>query len=78
MFTPGFQELILIMVIVLILFGGKKIPELMGGLGKGIKSFKKGLNEPDEPPAQVEVENTAEAAKTEEVKDEDASESPKP
>ncbi len=37
----GPQQLILIVIIVLILFGGKKIPELMGGLGKGIKEFKK-------------------------------------
>ncbi len=36
----GPQQLILIAIIVLILFGGKKIPELMGGIGKGIKEFK--------------------------------------
>ena len=36
----GPQQLILIAVLVLILFGGKKIPELMGGIGKGIKEFK--------------------------------------
>jgi sec-independent protein translocase protein TatA len=36
----GFKEIILILVIVLLLFGGKKIPELMKGLGKGIKEFK--------------------------------------
>lgn len=61
MFTPGFQELIIIMVIVLILFGGKKIPELLGGLGKGIKSFKKGLNEPEEEPPPAQVENKSES-----------------
>ena len=38
------QELILIAFIVLLLFGGKKIPELMKGLGKGVKSFKDGMN----------------------------------
>ncbi len=67
MFTTGFQELIIIMVIVLILFGGKKIPELMGGLGKGIKSFKKGLDEPEETPPQVEnkSESTEEPGKSE-------------
>ena len=37
----GGQEIILILVIVLVLFGGKKIPELMRGLGKGVKEFKK-------------------------------------
>ena len=41
----GFQEVLLIMLIVLIFFGGKKIPELMHGFGKGIKSFKEGMNE---------------------------------
>ena len=37
----GGQEIILVLVIVLVLFGGKKIPELMRGLGKGINEFKK-------------------------------------
>lgn len=40
----GTQELLIICVIVLLLFGGKKIPELMKGLGKGVKSFKDGMN----------------------------------
>lgn len=40
----GGQELIFIALIVLLLFGGRKIPELMKGLGKGIKSFKDGMN----------------------------------
>ena len=44
---PGGMELFVILLIVLILFGGKKLPELMGGIGKGIKSFKKGINDPD-------------------------------
>ena len=44
---PGGTEWFIILAIVLIIFGGKKIPELMGGLGKGIKSFKKGIAEPD-------------------------------
>lgn len=38
-------EILLIALVVLLLFGGKKIPELMKGLGKGIKSFKEGMNE---------------------------------
>ena len=41
----GMPELIIIMLIVLLLFGAKKIPELMNGLGKGVKSFKKGMKE---------------------------------
>jgi len=46
MFGP--QEIILILVIVLLLFGGRKIPELMKGLGKGMKEFKKASNEDEE------------------------------
>ena len=38
-------EWIILLVLVLLLFGGKKIPELMKGLGKGVKSFKQGMNE---------------------------------
>lgn len=42
---PGGSEWIIIALVVLLLFGGKKIPELMKGLGKGVRSFKSGLNE---------------------------------
>ena len=42
------QEVIVIALIVLLLFGGKKIPELMKGLGKGVKSFKDGMKEIDD------------------------------
>ena len=44
----GAQELLLIALIVLLLFGGAKIPELMRGLGKGVKSFKEGMKEVDD------------------------------
>ncbi|MBQ7442373.1 MAG: twin-arginine translocase TatA/TatE family subunit, partial [Bacteroidaceae bacterium] len=40
----GTPEIILIAIVVLLLFGGKKIPELMQGLGRGVKSFKDGMN----------------------------------
>ena len=43
----GFQEVLLIALVVLLFFGGKKIPELMNGLGKGVRSFKEGLNDKD-------------------------------
>lgn len=43
----GFQEILLVALIVLLFFGGKKIPELMKGLGKGVKSFKDGMKEGD-------------------------------
>jgi sec-independent protein translocase protein TatA len=48
MFGLGMQEIIVIALIVLLLFGGKKIPELMKGLGKGVKSFKDGMKEIDD------------------------------
>ena len=41
----GFWEIALIVLVILLLFGGKKIPELMKGLGKGVKSFKEGMKE---------------------------------
>lgn len=41
----GTWEIIAIVAIVVLLFGGKKIPELMKGIGKGVKSFKEGMNE---------------------------------
>ena len=44
----GPTEILLILAVVLLLFGGKKIPELMKGLGKGVKSFKDGMKEDDE------------------------------
>lgn len=44
------QEVLVIALIVLLLFGGTKIPELMRGLGKGVKSFKEGMKEIDEEP----------------------------
>jgi len=48
LWTLGTGEIIAIVVIILLLFGGKKIPELMRGLGKGVKSFKQGMNEIEE------------------------------
>ena len=44
----GTGEIILIVAVILLLFGGRKIPELMRGLGKGVKSFKQGMNEVEE------------------------------
>lgn len=40
----GMPEIIIIAIVVLVLFGGKKLPELMHGVGKGIRDFKKGMN----------------------------------
>ena len=44
----GYQEILLIALIVLLIFGGRIIPELMRGLGKGVKNFKDGMNGKDE------------------------------
>ena len=46
--TIGVWEWVIIALVVLLLFGGKKIPELMRGLGKGVKSFKQGMKEVEE------------------------------
>jgi len=48
MFYPlmiGGWEIVAIVAVIVLLFGGKKIPELMKGIGKGVKSFKQGMNE---------------------------------
>ena len=44
----GAGEIVVICLVILLLFGGKKIPELMKGLGRGVKSFKEGVNEVDD------------------------------
>ena len=48
MFGIGLQAMIIITLVVLLFFGGKKIPELMKGLGKGVRSFKDGMNGKDD------------------------------
>lgn len=55
----GTQEILLIALVILLLFGGRKIPELMRGLGKGVKSFKDGVNGKDD----TDPETTGEANK---------------
>lgn len=52
------QEILLIALIILLLFGGKKIPELMKGLGKGVRSFKEGMNNIDKEPDASGKEHT--------------------
>jgi len=51
MFHPGFSELVIIMIIVLIIFGAGKLPQLGEGLGKGIRNFRSGIKES---PKQIE------------------------
>lgn len=48
MYGIGMQELLVILVIVVIIFGAKKLPEIGGGLGKAIRNFKRSSSEPDE------------------------------
>ena len=55
LFGLGGQEVLLIALVVLLLFGGAKIPELMRGLGKGVKSFKDGMKDVDEEVKSEEV-----------------------
>lgn len=50
----GTPEIILIALVILLLFGGKKIPEMMRGLGKGVRSFKDGMNGTEEPKSNDE------------------------
>ena len=63
--TIGVWEWVIIALVVLLLFGGKKIPELMRGLGKGVKSFKQGLNEVEEEIKEIKKDVESEAEKTE-------------
>lgn len=56
---PTGWEWIIILIVVLLLFGGKKIPELMRGLGKGVKSFKQGLNDAKEELNKIDDEEDA-------------------
>lgn len=53
---PTGWEWLIILIVVLLLFGGKKIPELMRGLGKGVKSFKQGLNDAKEELNKIDEE----------------------
>lgn len=52
----GFGEILIIVFILVLLFGGKKIPELAKGLGEGVKSFKRGLRGDDEKKIEKEIE----------------------
>lgn len=61
-FNLGFWEIVIIALIVLLIFGGKKIPELMKGLGKGVKNFKEGMKDVEEDVNEIkkEIENDSE------------------
>lgn len=67
----GTGEIIIIAIVILLLFGGKKIPELMKGVGKGVRSFKKGVEglEDDLKESIDNVDNIKEEKKKDETKE---------
>jgi len=76
LFMPGGTEIIIIMIVVVLLFGGKKIPELMRGLGKGVKEFKNATSEVEDVKKEVtdsikEIDKPKETQKPEQKKDMD-------
>jgi len=64
----GPWQIVLIVAVALLMFGGKKIPELMSGIGKGMKDFKKAIKEDDETPKESPKETPAESNKKEPLK----------
>lgn len=68
----GWQEILVIFLIVLLLFGGRKIPELMRGVGKGVKNFKEGMKDVEgdmkDIKKEIEAEPETEKKKEEEKK----------
>lgn len=71
LFNLGTGEILIIVFVVLLLFGGKKIPELMRGLGKGVRSFKEGMddikNEIERPVSNDKNKSDSSAADTKKI-----------
>ena len=65
--VPGIPELLIILVIVLLLFGSKKLPDLARGLGKSITDFKSGLNEEQQSDTKTAAQQEKETQQKEEV-----------
>jgi sec-independent protein translocase protein TatA len=63
MFGMGIGELVVVLVIVLVVFGAGRLPEVMGSMGKGVQAFKKGLREPPEIDVTPEDADAAKAKK---------------
>ncbi len=74
---PGGFELILILAVVLLLFGGKKIPQLAKGLGEGIRNFKKSVKDDDETEVAKDDAKTEEPKKVEGSEEGASTEAPK-
>ena len=70
---PSMPELLIVLAIVVLLFGAKKIPDLAKGMGKGIKDFKKAIKEDEEEPKEIAAKEEPKVeASTEEKKSENA------
>ncbi len=69
MFGLGIQELLIILVIVLFLFGGKKLPEIASGLGKAVREFKRSTTEPE--PTEATRKPLTETSATDNTKKDD-------
>ena len=61
--TPSIWQLVIVLVIVLLLFGRGKIPQLMGDMAKGVKAFKRGMTNEDEKKNESKIENNTEEDK---------------
>lgn len=67
----GTWEIIAIVAVIILLFGGRKIPELMQGIGKGVKSFKKGMNEVEEEMNEIKKDIDAPAKTPDKIEKKD-------
>ncbi len=69
---PSMPELLIVLAIVVLLFGAKKIPDLAKGMGKGIKDFKKAIKDDDEDTKEIVSKDETPTEKVEEKKNENA------
>jgi len=69
---PSMPELLIVLAIVVLLFGAKKIPDLAKGMGRGIKDFKKAIKEDDEEPKEIAKKDETTTEKVEDKKSENA------
>lgn len=58
---PGWSQILLVVIAILLLFGGKKIPELMRGIGQGMKEFKKATSDDDKEPDETDKKKLKES-----------------
>ncbi|MEX0986256.1 MAG: twin-arginine translocase TatA/TatE family subunit [Bacteroidales bacterium] len=60
---PGWSQILLVVIAILLLFGGKKIPELMRGIGQGMKEFKKATGDDEKEPEEADKKKIKESEK---------------